>query len=155
MGGTRRRLTSVSLCFDSIQRTHSNFGSNVSLMSIQVFTDSESGQVIALNMPYRSVIPRWEGPRRDRPACILKTRRVRCLKEVVSATVRYSAHIPIHRLWAVARLQSDLTVPEHDHMLYCEACYLLLSICMNAESSSGPSVTDNKEDDDDSIAEAS
>jgi len=72
----------------------------------------------------------------------------------VPRTLQYYAHVPLHRLWAFATLQIELTFPEHNHMLYCEACCFALLTCLNAENF-GAVLIELQKDDDDSMAEAS
>ena len=46
----------------------------------------------------------------------------------------YYDHIPLHRLWTFATLQDDLSLPEHAHILDCEACRLALRTSLNADN---------------------
>ena len=43
-------------------------------------------------------------------------------------------HIPLHRLWAFATVQGDLSLPEHAHILECEECRLALQACLQADT---------------------
>jgi hypothetical protein len=64
------------------------------------------------------------------------------------------AHIPLHRLWAFATFQTELTLLERTHVIFCHDCCFALVSCINAESF-GAVLTELENDDDDSIAKAS
>jgi len=68
-------------------------------------------------------------------------------------TLQYCGHIPLQKLWAVATLETELTLPEHNHMLFCQACCAALLSCIDAESFEA--VFSMLQKDDDVIAEAS
>jgi hypothetical protein len=64
-------------------------------------------------------------------------------------------HIPLHRLWAFIRLQTDLTLPEYAHLVDCEDCRIALQTCMEAGSFGAVLKKLKKDGGDDFIAEAS
>ena len=64
-------------------------------------------------------------------------------------------HIPLHRLWAFIRLQTDLTLPEYSHLFDCEECRVALQTCMEANSFGAVLKKLKKDGGDDSIAQAS
>ena len=47
---------------------------------------------------------------------------------------KYAGHVRLHRLWAFATLQGELSYPEHIHLLDCELCRAALSACVEAET---------------------
>ncbi len=43
-------------------------------------------------------------------------------------------HIPLHRLWAFAKIEIDLNLSEHLHVLECEKCRTALQACLRADT---------------------
>jgi hypothetical protein len=43
-------------------------------------------------------------------------------------------HIPLHRLWMAALIQSKLTPQEQTHTNGCEQCRLAFGVCLKADS---------------------
>jgi hypothetical protein len=43
-------------------------------------------------------------------------------------------HIPLHRLWAFAKIETDLSLSEHLHVLECEKCRAALQACLQADT---------------------
>ena len=58
-----------------------------------------------------------------------------------------SGHVRLHRLWAFAIFEEELTPTEHLHVLYCEECHLAVSVCLQCETFGAVLKTLNREDD--------
>ena len=48
--------------------------------------------------------------------------------------MRHRAHIPLHRLWTFAKVQTEMSSAEQSHVLDCEECRNALSLCLKAET---------------------
>jgi hypothetical protein len=56
-------------------------------------------------------------------------------------------HVLLHRLWAFATLQDDLSLAEHAHILDCDDCRNSLRVCLTAENFGGVLVALERTDD--------
>ena len=43
-------------------------------------------------------------------------------------------HLRLHRVWAFAKLQGELTYREHTHILHCDYCNAAFQACLRYES---------------------
>ena len=48
--------------------------------------------------------------------------------------MRHRAHVPLHRLWTIAKVQAEMSPAEQSHMLDCDECRNAFSVCLKAES---------------------
>jgi hypothetical protein len=60
-----------------------------------------------------------------------------------------SGHVRLHRLWAFANFEGELTTTEHLHILYCAECHLAVSVCLQSETFGAVLKTLNRTDDSD------
>jgi hypothetical protein len=58
-----------------------------------------------------------------------------------------SGHVRLHRLWAFANFEGELTTTEHLHILYCAECHLAVSVCLQSETFGAALKTLNRTDD--------
>ena len=58
-----------------------------------------------------------------------------------------SGHVRLHRLWAFATFEAELTPTEHLHVLYCDVCHLAVSVCLQSETFGAVLKALNREDD--------
>lgn len=58
-----------------------------------------------------------------------------------------SGHVRLHRLWAFAGFEEELTATEHLHILYCEECHLAVAVCLQSETFGSVLKILNREDD--------
>ena len=58
-----------------------------------------------------------------------------------------SGHVRLHRLWAFANFEGELTTTEHLHILYCAECHLAVSVCLQLETFGAVLKTLNRTDD--------
>jgi hypothetical protein len=43
-------------------------------------------------------------------------------------------HLRLHRVWAFAKLQAELTYREHVHILHCKECNAAFQVCLKHET---------------------
>ena len=43
-------------------------------------------------------------------------------------------HVALHRLWAFTSLQTELTLPEHVHIIDCDECRKAVRACLHADN---------------------
>ena len=53
---------------------------------------------------------------------------------VVTYFLPHYVHIPLHRLWAFATLQDELSPSEQAHILDCDDCRISLQTCLKLEN---------------------
>jgi len=58
-----------------------------------------------------------------------------------------SGHVRLHRIWAFAALEEELTPSEHIHIIYCDECQLALTVCLQTNTFGGVLKKLNREDD--------
>jgi hypothetical protein len=64
-----------------------------------------------------------------------------------------SGHVRLHRLWAFATFEAELTPTEHLHVLYCDVCHLAVSVCLQSDTFGAALKTLNRDDDDSSTGD--
>jgi len=48
-------------------------------------------------------------------------------------TLPSSGHVRLHRLWAFASFEGELTPTEHIHIIYCDECRIAFGVCLQSE----------------------
>jgi hypothetical protein len=66
---------------------------------------------------------------------------------MLSDVLPSSGHVRLHRLWAFANFQGELSTTEHLHVLYCAECHLAVSVCLQSKTFGGVLKALNRDDD--------